>query len=204
MRLFYMSRKSRILFVLVITAAGLVIAWYSSLAAPDDKPPHEPNLITFSKIDKAWAHSRGENVKVAVTNSMGPLTQGRELQEAIDYAEQKGTIFIDVHPETRTSTLDQRIIHSGVVAVLRYRTRPESGRDTYVRPYEINPVFKDGWGFSNGPPIVAGVIALMKGANPKLTPVQTRRILMETADEKAGFRVLNAEAATRKAVELRD
>jgi len=67
----------------------------------------------------------------------------------------------------------------------------------------MNPVYKDGWGLSNGPPIVAGVIALMKGANPKLTPAQIRNILTQTAENKDGFRVLNAEAA-KKAVDSRD
>ncbi len=290
-----MSRKSQILLVLVITATGLVVAWYSSWAAPDDRPPSEPNLITFSKIDKAWMYDRGENTKVAVcdwsfdmspkasakyvnptsmipgedvgsdqpwhgewmaelvhqvapgakiipirarldesyrrgrdgrypyeqyliqgirfaadqgavavTNSMGPITQGQELQDAIDYAEQKGTIFIDVHPETKADTLDKRIIHSGLVAVPRHRTRPERGRDIYVWPYEMNPVFKDGWGFSNGPPIVAGVIALMKGANPKLTPAQIRSILMETAENRDSFAVLDAQAAVKKAMTMKD
>ncbi len=283
--------------MLLIAVAGLVIARCSRLKVQNQKPPSEPNLITFSKIDKAWRYSRGENTKVAVcdwffdmspkasakyteptsmvpgeqvgssnpwhgewmaeivrqvapgakiipirarldesykrgpdgryryekyllqgiryaadqgavavTNSMGPVTQCHELQETIDYAEQKGTIFIDVHPETKTSpnALDQRIIHAGVVAVPKHRTRPERGRDIYVRPYEMHPAFKDGWGFSNGPPIVAGVIALMKGANPKLTPAQARGILVETAENRDSFAVLDAQAAVKKAVALKD
>jgi subtilisin family serine protease len=67
----------------------------------------------------------------------------------------------------------------------------------------MNPVYKDGWGYSNGPPIVAGVIALMKAANPKLTPAQIRRILTETAEDRDGFAVLNAQATVKKAVDLR-
>lgn len=114
--------------------------------------------------------------------------------------------IVAVHPETKAdpNTIDKRIIHPGLVAVPKYRTRPEARRDIYVWPYMMNPVFKDGWRFSNGPPIVAGVIALMRGANPKLTPAQIRSILAETADDKDGFAVLNAEAAVKKAVDLRD
>jgi hypothetical protein len=292
-----MSRSWRVLITLLIFLAGLVIANDGTPKAKSNEPGKEPNLITFSKIDKAWTYGRGENTKVAVcdwlfdmspkasakyadptstvpgaaigsdepwhgawmveivhqvapgakiipirarpgrqdkrdpdgrypyekyliqgiryaadhgavavTNSMGPVTQCKELQEAIDYAEQKGTIFIDVHPEDKTNpnSIDKRIIHPGLVPVPKYRARLEPARSVYVWPYQMNPVFRDGWGYSNGPPIVAGVIALMKGVNPKLTPAQIRSILVETADNKDGFRVLNAEAAVKKARDLRD
>ena len=35
---------------------------------------------------------------VAVTSSMGPLDETEELREAVEYAEKKGTLFINVHP----------------------------------------------------------------------------------------------------------
>jgi len=134
---------------------------------------------------------------VAVTNSMGPVTQCEELQAAIDYAEQKGTIFVNVHPELKAKEYDKRIIHSGIVSVPRHPASPEPYRDIYVWPYQENPVYKDGWGYSNGPPIVAGVIALMKSANPKLTPEQIRSIIYKTARMQNGFRVLDADAALK-------
>ncbi len=285
-----MGRDSLTAFVLFMALAGV--------AAAEDASPKtgEPNLITFSRIDRAWPYSRGEGIKVAildwlfdmspkasakyinptsmvpgaevgaekpwhgewmaeivhqvapgakiipvlarpyadsdrdangryvyekyliqgirfaadqgavaVTSSMGPLAQSKELRDAIDYAEQKGTIFIDVHPEEKTdaNSLDKRIIHPGVVSVPAHRLRPESRRDVYVWPYDIKPVFKDGWGLSNGPPIVAGVIALMKSANPELTNPEIRRIVVETADTRDGFRVLNAEGAVKKALAMR-
>ncbi|MHC4074893.1 MAG: S41 family peptidase [Planctomycetota bacterium] len=149
---------------------------------------------------------------VAVTNSMGPVTHCKELEDAIDYAEQKGTVFIDVHPErivkgtqTRESNnrRDHRIIHTGVVSVPKYPTKPKARRDIYVWPYMTNPVYKDGWGYSNGPPIVAGVIALMKSVNPDLSPQQVRTIIAETAYIKDGFKVLDAEAAVRKVIGLK-
>ncbi len=219
-----MSRVLWIPFALLAVLAGFVVINGYPHTSQRNQPPKDPNLISFSKIDKAWRCSRGQDTKVAVcdwyliqgirfaadqgavavTNSMGPVTQSQELREAIDYAEQKGTVFIDVHPETRAKTIDERILHAGVVSVPQHRVRPESGRDIYVWPYEMNPIYKDGWGFSNGAPIVAGVIALMKSANPKLTPAQIRSILVETADNKDGFTVLNAEAAVKKAVALRE
>ncbi len=271
--------------------------------ANDQNQVAEPNLITFSNIDKAWEHSRGQNTKVAVldwlfdmspkaagkyikptslvpgepvgsgepwhgewmaqiihqiapeakvipiranllsekefdedgrkpyekyliqgirfaadqgaiavTNSMGPVTHCKNLEDAIDYAEQKGTVFIDVHPErivkgTQTrepdNRCDHRIIHTGIVSVPGHRTRPEAARDIYTWPYQINPVFKDGWGLSQGPPIVAGVIALMKSVNPELTPQQIRTIIVETGCMKDGFKVLDAEAAVRQAIRLK-
>jgi hypothetical protein len=292
-----MSRSSWISLMPFVMLTSVALANNMPLKAKSNPPAGEPNLLTFSKIDKAWSYSRGENIKVAVcdwlfdmspkaaakyveptslvpgaeigsdqpwhgewmaelvhqvapgakiialmsrpgradkrekdgrypyekylvqgirfaadhgavavTCSMGPVTQCQELKEAIDYAESKGTIFIDVHPEEKTKpdALDPRIIHPGLVSVPKHRARPEPARTLYVWPYEMNPVFQDGWGYSNAPPIVAGVIALMKSANPKLTPAQIRSILMETAENKDGFAVLDAQAAVKKAVALRD
>ncbi|MCP4609998.1 MAG: S8/S53 family peptidase [Planctomycetes bacterium] len=152
---------------------------------------------------------------VAVTNSMGPVKHCDELRAAIDYAEQKGTIFINVHPEYLIYTkeqfkqcdpnqCDKRIIHAGIVPVPKHpNARVNPCRDIYVWPYQINPTFRDGWGFSNGPPIVAGVIALMKSANSELTPRDIRKIISETAFIKDGFKVLDAEAAVRQAIALK-
>jgi hypothetical protein len=241
------------------------------------------NLITFSKIDKAWRYSQGEGVKiaicdwlfdiaslkaekyvdpasmipgehigynqpghgewmaeiihqvapkakiipirtcptgnvefepylcqgiryaadhgaVAVTSSMGYIRYSRELREAVEYAEQKGTIFINCHPVKGLWTksakeLNTKIIHTGLVSVPGHPTSPESGRDLYVWPYSITLTYRDGWGYSNGPPIVAGVIALMKSTQPMLSPKDIRQILMSTGSSKLGFRVLDAEAA---------
>ena len=282
-----------------LTAFVLFIALTGSAVANAKETPSkagEPNLITFSRIDKAWPHSRGEGIKVAildwlfdmspkasakyinptsmvpgaevgaekpwhgewmaeivhqvapgakiipirarpaadkdrdadgryvyekylvqgirfaadqgavaVTSSMGPLAQSKDLRDAIDYAEQKGTIFIDVHPEEKTdaNTFDKRIVHPGVVSVPAHRLRPDFRREVYVWPYDLKPVFQDGWGLSNGPPIVAGVIALMKSANPELTNPEIRRIIVETADSRDGFKVLDAEAAVKKALAVR-
>jgi subtilisin family serine protease len=67
----------------------------------------------------------------------------------------------------------------------------------------MNPTFKDGWGYSNGPPIVAGVVALMKSVNPVLTPQEIRTFIVETAYMKDGFKVLDAEAAVKEAIKRR-
>lgn len=152
-----------------------------------------------------------DNGAAAVTNSMGPVKQTKELAEAIEYAWKKGTIFIDVHPEYISKTekgyqwckpdeLNNKIIHTGVVAVPKYGAKPDPARDIYAWPYEINPKFKDGWGYSNAPPQVAGVIALMKSANKELTPEELKNIIISTASEINGFKVLNAEAALKEAV----
>lgn len=168
----------------------------------------------FEKHEKyLWAGIKyaADHGAVAVTNSMGPVKQCEQLTEAIDYAEERGTIFVDVHPEylsfngeqytfADSAGSDPRIIHVGVVGVPDHKVEPEAARDVYVWPYQTNPVHKDGWGFSNGPPQVAAVIALMKSANPGLTTDEVREIIVSTAFEIHGFRVLDAEAAVEEAI----
>jgi subtilisin family serine protease len=90
-----------------------------------------------------------------------------------------------------------------LVSVPKYPVEPEPGRDVYVWPYQMNPIFKDGWGYSNGPPIVAGVVALMKSVNPMLTPQEIRTIIVETVYMRDGFKVLDAEAAVKEAIKRR-
>jgi hypothetical protein len=141
-----------------------------------------------------------EHGAAAVTCSMGPLTMTKELREAVDYAESKGTLFINVHPiyETKLKEMDRRILHTGVVTV-PWHPRAQPGRDIYVWPYMLTHHLLDDWGYSVGPPIVAGVVALMKSASPSLTPEQIRQILVKTAVVKDGFRVLDAETAVNAA-----
>lgn len=153
-----------------------------------------------------------EQGAVAVTNSMGPVKKCEELKAAIDYAESKGTVFINVHPEYLIFTkdiykecdpeeIDRRIIHPGLISVPKYSVEPEPGRDVYVWPYQMNPKYKDGWGYSNGPPIVAGVVALMKSVNPGLSLQEVRSIIVHTTTMKDGFKVLDADAAVREALQ---
>jgi len=145
---------------------------------------------------------------VTVSSSMGPLEQSDVLKEAIDYAEQRGMIFVDVHPEyivgedgksrgCKTGECDERIIHTGIVSVPDHPTIPELNRDIYTWPYDLDAKYEDGWGYSNAPPIVVGVIALMKSINPDLSNVEVRKIIIETAEERNGFRILNAQAAVK-------
>lgn len=155
-----------------------------------------------------------EHGAVAVASSMGPVKQTPELREAIDFAERRGTLFVDVHPELvpapdgrfrpcRSGECDARVVHPGVVSVPVHPVAPDSARDVYTWPYAPEVRFQDGWGFSMGPPIVAGVLALMKSANPDLSPRQLRELLVRTAYEREGFRVLDAEAAVRSALAAR-
>ena len=280
----------------------LVALWLSASAGPmsagtTPTDGTQPDLITFSRIDKAWAHSKGAGVTVAVidwqfdpgaaaatsfvfptslvpgerigelkpwhgawmvdivhriapeariipiigrglkqmsyqgsiavgiryaaehgalavASSMGQVRQTPELREAIDFAEQHGTLFVDVHPEIfpaadgefrpcATAECDARIVHPGVVSVPAHPVSPDSIRDVYVWPYAPEVRYADGWGFSMGPPIVTGVLALMKSANPGLSPRQLRALLVRTASEREGFRVLDAEAAVRGALATR-
>ncbi len=96
-----------------------------------------------------------------------------------------------------------RIVHAGVVSVPEHPVKPHPSRDIYTWPYDLDATYRDGWGFSNGPPIVAGVIALVKSANPRLSPAGVRQLLVRTAYDREGFRVLDAEAAVKAAMAAR-
>jgi hypothetical protein len=142
---------------------------------------------------------------VAVTSSLGNLTFTKELRQAIDYAEAKGTLFINVHPIRNFARgreeMDEKSICTGLVAVPWHPAWPDARRNVYVWPYALTPTYKDGWGYSDGPPIIAGVVALMKSANPALTPRELKAIILKTAVTNDGFRVLDAEAALQVAIQ---
>jgi hypothetical protein len=155
-----------------------------------------------------------EHGAAAVTSSMGTARQSQALQEAIDDAERRGTLFVDVHPEDvavpgqpfvpcRVNECDRRIVHAGIVSVPEHPASPHPSRDVYTWPYDFEAKFEDGWGFSNGPPVVGGVIALVKSANPLLSPQQIRDLLVQTTYDREGFKVLDAEAAVRAAIASR-
>jgi hypothetical protein len=165
--------------------------------------PYEKYLIKGIKF-------AAEKGAVAVTNSMGPVKHAQALFDAIDFAETKGTVFINVHPEYKIYTkkelkecevgeCNQKIIHTGLISVPKYPAEPEANRDIYVWPYSIDPKYKDGWGYSNGPPIVGGVVALMRSVNPKVSSKEVKSIIIQTAFIHNGFRVLDAEAAVKEA-----
>ncbi len=148
-----------------------------------------------------------------VTSSMGEVRDNQELRDAIEYAQAKGCVFVDVHPELvpdstggerpcRRGECSETFIHAGIVAVPAHPVNPSDARDVYVWPYDLDSKYKDGWGFSNAPPVVAGVIALMKGSNPSLPLAEIKRLLIENADMRDGFRVLNAEKAVAAAANL--
>ncbi len=149
-----------------------------------------------------------------VTSSMGEVRDTPELRDAVAYAYAKGCVFVDVHPELVTDSAGEErscrrgecaetIIHPGVVTVPAHPAQPNDARDVYVWPYDLDSAYQDGWGYSNAPPAVAGVIALMRGSNPSLPPAAVKRLLIESAEMRGGFRVLNAEQAVAAATRLR-
>jgi serine protease AprX len=69
----------------------------------------------------------------------------------------------------------------------------------------INQHYKFVDGTSFAAPIVSSIVACMLEANPKLTPQQVKRILIETAERVAGIEVERqgwGVVAPRKAVEM--
>ena len=57
----------------------------------------------------------------------------------------------------------------------------ENGQDTQLNLVNNNYAFTEGTSFSA--PITAGVVALMYGVNPNITPLQVKEILTQTADK---------------------
>ena len=64
-------------------------------------------------------------------------------------------------------------------------------------------MWEDGWGYSNAPPIVAGIIALMKSVNPGLGVKEVKNILIKTSVDRNGFNVIDANAAVELSKSLR-
>ncbi len=73
----------------------------------------------------------------------------------------------------------------------------------YTWPYDLESNYEDGWGYSNAPPTIGGVVALMKSVNPSLTAATVKALLVETAAARDGFRAMDAEAAVRAAIARR-
>lgn len=147
---------------------------------------------------------------VAVSSSMGPVRLDQALRDAVEYAQARGCVFVDVHPEIvsepgskdrycKSGECLEDIIRTGIVSVPAHPVKPESSRDVYSWPYDLEARYEDGWGYSNAPPFVAGVVALMRSVDSKLSPLETKRILVETSVMKDGFRVVDAAAAVRAA-----
>jgi hypothetical protein len=168
---------------------------------------------TYSEYLIQGIHYAADHGAVAVSSSMGPMVASEELRAAIDHAEASGMVFVNVHPEfvvgndgkttmCMPGECDPRIIRTGVVSVPDHPAQPAPNRDIYTWPYDLEAVYQDGWGYSNAPPIVLGVIALMHGVHPELTPGEARDIIKTTAVEKDGFMVLDAEAATTGAAQI--
>ena len=148
-----------------------------------------------------------------VTSSMGPVRDNQELRAAVEHARARSCVFVDVHPEVvidevgqkrqcRRGECSEAIIHAGIVAVPAHPVKPDDARDVYAWPYDFDSVYEDGWGYSNGPPAVGGVVALMKGTNPLLSPETIKRLLIESGEMRDGFRVVNARKAVAAAAEV--
>jgi hypothetical protein len=139
---------------------------------------------------------------------------GPDLLTCSRIPEARGTVFVNVHPEVvcdedgeprlcRGEECDDRIISTGIVSVPAHPVEPEADRDIHVWPYDLEAHWEDGWGYSNGPPTVAGVVALMRSVDQTLTPADLRAIIRETAVMRDGFPVLDAAAAVSRAATWR-
>ena len=181
---------------------------------PDSYANEKEGVFARQKYIEEGIKYAADHGAVAVTTSTGLVMDTPELKEAIDYAESKGCIFVDDHPEGKgwngefgvyppKDELNNKIIHPAPYPALDNPQLPDSLRDIYVWGYDVTNTFGNNWGYSNTPPIVGGVIALIKSANPALTPEQIRNIIYSTGMFINGYKVLNAEAAVKKAIEMK-
>jgi hypothetical protein len=167
----------------------------------------------YSKALPAAIRYAADHGATVVTSSMGPVRDTPEFRDAVEYARARSCVFVNVHPEVvadetgrkrycRRGECNEAVIHAGIVAVPAHPVKPDDARDVYVWPYDLDSVYRDGWGYSNAPPAVGGVIALMKGTNPSLSPATIKRLLIESGDMRDGFRVLDARKAVAAAAAL--
>lgn len=107
-----------------------------------DDRDHEPRIVEGIRL-------AADHGAVAVCSSMGPLQHSPELLAAVEYAESRGTIFVDVHPEyvldesgqKRQIRWDERsplILHPGPVSVPDHPVSTETDRDVHTWPYDLD------------------------------------------------------------------
>lgn len=171
-------------FKIRMIARGLSLCCLSTVSSQNGKQGEEQsNSIAFHKIDR------------------------------VKDAERKGTVFIDVHHEyvekkngayvfCDSAQCRPFIIHTDTISAPRYQTEPESNRDIYTSPFDIDPRFRHGWGFLNGRLIVAIVVALMRSVDPPLSANETKEIIIRTCEIRDGVRVLNVEKALNEVMKI--
>ncbi len=160
--------------------------------------------------DTCWKDNVNKALKYAADNGAAAISiSHRAIKEyaardrAINYAKKRGTLFIDIH---YLGSNENVLIPTGSYKMVEPKSDVNVCEHTPFGYEEMkklggNPPAEWG-GVSNTAPIVLGVVALVKSVNPKLTGLEIKKIIIDTAKNTDGKKVVDALAAVEKAKTL--
>lgn len=133
-----MSRVFVVLLGLVVALPCLV--GESVSAGTGETPQNEPNLITFSRIDKAWKYTQGENTKVAVLDwlfDMSPKASAKYINPTSMIPGEKIGFAEAWHGEWMAEIVHQIAPKAKIIPIRARPVSREQDRDKDGRmPYE--------------------------------------------------------------------
>lgn len=101
-----------------------------------------PNLLSFSRVEQAWAHGRGDGVLVAICDWRFDLN-GKEAKKLVHP--------VSLVPGQPIGQLKPwhgewmaEIVHAGMVSAPARPATPKASRDVYTRPYDLETRYEDG------------------------------------------------------------
>jgi hypothetical protein len=160
----------------------------------------DKNTCWKDNVNKALKYA-ADNGAIAVSISHYPIKNYKRRNAAINYAKEKGTLFIDIHYEGEN---DNVLIPSGSYKMRSLKSEinvceySPFGYEELKKGGKMKPDW-NGEGLSNAAPIVLGIAALVKSVNPKLTGLEIKKIILDTAKDLKGKKVADALAAVKKA-----
>ena len=132
-----------------------------------------------------------------ISLSHQPILKERqgELDAAIEKAAQKGVVFVYIHYAGRRCDM----VLTGPIEFASTHQKDLVGR-VYTIGTHGAWGFPYTWGYSGTAPMVAGVVALIREINPRLSPAEIVALLRQTADTSVeGYPLVDAYAAVKKA-----
>lgn len=154
-------------------------------------------------VNKALKYA-ADNGAVAISISHYPIENYKERDDAINYAKEKGTLFIDIHYEGENNNVLKpsgsfKFNFNSDIHVCEYSP---FGYEKLKKGGKMKPDW-NGEGLSNTAPIVLGITALLKSVNPSLTGLEIKKIIIDTAKNVEGKKVVDALAAVEKAKSIK-
>jgi serine protease AprX len=198
--------------ITVVAAAGNEGSEPGTIAA---SPGINPNVITVGALDSEGTRERGDD-HVAEFSSRGPTPDGQIKPDVVapgvniiapnspgSMIEQQNAQIamlreqVAVMDERQLAELAYTLVESGMAPPQLLQLGAEELRQMLLEGLQVHPTMGDLGrgaaymamdGTSMASPIVAGVVAAMVEANPRLTPAEIKEILKATADKLPGVR----------------